>query len=247
MIQNYQVRKVRIINISDLRWTIIVYLFFTIDILFFRQRAKILMEVMFDYHPIHFMALFLNSRTRKMKQCTNDQRNSCLEYIKQEMIIFDTYDNDTQSEDNNNNKSTRRRPGEANQALQIMQQYYEEEDEQDDLPTTTAAMHQTEIDNYLKFGINKLKESCSSNSSLRDEEYNPLHFWKHNHTLYPRLAKIARRVFAVPATSAAVEREFSLAGNIITKKRSRLSPETVNDITFQNSFEKYNRKNVQNN
>jgi hypothetical protein len=51
----------------------------------------------------------------------------------------------------------------------------------------------------------------------------------------------------VPATSAAVEREFSLAGNIITKKRSRLSPETVNDIIFQNSFEKYNRNNVQNN
>jgi hypothetical protein len=96
------------------------------------------------------MALFLNPRTRKMKQCTNDQRNSCLEYIKQEMIIFDTYDNDTQSEDNNNNKSTRRRPGEANQALRIMQQYYEEEDEQDDLPTTTAAIHQTETDNYLK-------------------------------------------------------------------------------------------------
>ena len=59
---------------------------------------------MFDYHPIHFMALFLNPRTRKMKQCTNDERNSCLEYIKQEMIIFDAFDNDTQSEDNNNNR-----------------------------------------------------------------------------------------------------------------------------------------------
>jgi hypothetical protein len=38
-----------------------------------------------------------------------------------------------------------------------MQHYYEEEDEEDDLPTTTAAMHQLEIDNYLKFGIDKSK------------------------------------------------------------------------------------------
>ncbi len=30
-----------------------------------------------------------------------------------------------------------------------MQNYY---DEEDDLPTTTAAVHQLEIDNYLKFG-----------------------------------------------------------------------------------------------
>ncbi|CAF1564148.1 unnamed protein product [Rotaria magnacalcarata] len=109
----------------------------------------------------------------------------------------------------------------------------------------TKLSNEREIDNYLKFGTDKFNESCYSNSSLCDEEYNPLHFWKCNHALYPRLAKIAKRVFSVPASSAGVEREFSLAGNIITKKRSRLSPETVNDIIFQNSFEKYNQKNVQ--
>ncbi|CAF3308250.1 unnamed protein product [Rotaria socialis] len=103
--------------------------FFTIDILFFRPRAKILMEVMFGYHPIHFMTFFFNPRTRKMQQYTSDERNSCLEYIKQEMIIFATIsDNDTQSKDNNNIKSTERRPGEVNQALRIIQQYYEEEE-----------------------------------------------------------------------------------------------------------------------
>jgi hypothetical protein len=127
-----------------------------------------------------------------------------------------------------------------------MQHYYEEEDEQSDLPTTTAAIHEVEIDNYLKFGFDKSKQSdVSANSSADEQEYNPLHFWKHNYSLYPRLARIAKRVFAVPATSAAVEREFSLAGNIVTKKRSRLSPGTVNDIIFLNSFERYNKQNIQ--
>ncbi|CAF4325427.1 unnamed protein product [Rotaria magnacalcarata] len=64
-------------------------------------------------------------------------------YIKQEMIIFDTFDNGTQSEDNNNNRLTKRWRGDANQALRMMQQYYEE----DPLSTTIAAIHQTEIDN----------------------------------------------------------------------------------------------------
>jgi hypothetical protein len=42
----------------------------------------------------------------------------------------------------------------------------------------------------------------------------------------------------VPATSAAVEREFSLADNIVTQKRARLSPDTVNDIVFNHALTK---------
>lgn len=120
-----------------------------------------------------------------------------------------------------------------------MENYYEEVDTEDDLPTTAAAaIHQLEIDNYLKFGIDKSKESCSSNSfSRNDQEYNPLHFWKNNHSLYLRLTRIPKRSFPVPATSAAVEREFLLAENIVIKKGSRLSSDTVNDIIFKNSFE----------
>jgi hypothetical protein len=161
------------------------------------------------------------------------------------MLVVDALDNNTQL-NNTNATSTRRTSGGADQAFRIMENYYEIEDEQDDSPTTTAAIHQLDIDNYLIFGVDRSNESCSSNaSSSHDQECNPLHFWKHHHSSYPRLARIAKRVFSVPATSAAVEREFSLAGNIVTKKRSRLAPETVNDIIFQNSFERYCKKNIQ--
>ncbi|CAF4063000.1 unnamed protein product [Rotaria sordida] len=40
------------------------------------------------------------------------------------------------------------------------------------------------------------------------------------------------RVLAVPATSAAVEREFSFTDNTITQKRSKLPSDTGNDIVF---------------
>ncbi|CAF1370514.1 unnamed protein product [Adineta ricciae] len=158
-----------------------------------------------------------------MKQCTDDQRNSCLEYIKQEMIMFDAFDNDNEKQLENSNFSNTLKKRRGNERIQtgcIMEKYYDEEDEPIDSPITTTAMRQIEIGNYLKFGMDKQIESCSSVSSSNEEEYNSLNFWKHNFRLYPRLSKMAKRVFSVLATSTAVEREFSLAGNIVTKKRS---------------------------
>ena len=48
--------------------------------------------------------------------------------------------------------------------------------------------------------------------------------------MFPKLAKWYRDVGAVPASSAGVEREFSMAGDIITKKRNRLSGKTISNI-----------------
>ena len=41
---------------------------------------------------------------------------------------------------------------------------------------------------------------------------------------------MARDIYAVPATSAGVEREFSISGRIITKQHNRLSPSTIRDL-----------------
>ncbi|CAF3436877.1 unnamed protein product [Rotaria socialis] len=61
---------------------------------------------------------------------------------------------------------------------------------------------------------------------------NPLPFWKHYQQKFPCLSLLARHLFPIPVTSAAVERSFSAAGLVVTERRSSLDPQTLNDILF---------------
>lgn len=72
------------------------------------------------------------------------------------------------------------------------------------------------------------------------ENFDPIMWWKNNDGKYPRLSKMAINLLSIPASSAASERVFSLAGNIITEKRNRLVPKTVDSILFLNSLCKKN-------
>jgi hypothetical protein len=46
---------------------------------------------------------------------------------------------------------------------------------------------------------------------------------------------VAKQFLAIPGTSAASERVFSIAGRVVTKKRASLKPETVQDIILLKS------------
>ena len=61
---------------------------------------------------------------------------------------------------------------------------------------------------------------------------NPLTWWKKNAAHYPTLAKLAKSLLCIPATSTPSERLFSAAGNIASKKGASLSPEHVDMLTI---------------
>lgn len=60
----------------------------------------------------------------------------------------------------------------------------------------------------------------------------PLKWWADNALKFPVLATIALRYLAIPATSAASERLWSVASQIITKSRTQLDGHIVSDLMF---------------
>ena len=79
-------------------------------------------------------------------------------------------------------------------------------------PPSSAA---TEVADYLALPI-------------LDEKEDPLGFWKKHEHRFPLLSKLAAFYLSIPASSAPVERLFSIAGKIFRPERCRL-----NDITFE--------------
>lgn len=70
---------------------------------------------------------------------------------------------------------------------------------------------------------------------------NLLSWWNVNASRFKRLSVVARRILAVPASSAASERSFSLASHLINNLRSSLNPKTVNDAMIVNSYRKLSK------
>lgn len=57
-------------------------------------------------------------------------------------------------------------------------------------------------------------------------------WWKARDDVYPLMARVARRNMGVRASSAEAERDFSAAGLVVNKLRTRLTSEHVNQLTF---------------
>uniref|UniRef100_A0A8C5C1H1 HAT C-terminal dimerisation domain-containing protein n=1 Tax=Gadus morhua TaxID=8049 RepID=A0A8C5C1H1_GADMO len=62
----------------------------------------------------------------------------------------------------------------------------------------------------------------------------PLTWWRSREGELPLVARLAGHYLCVPGTSVASERVFSTAGDIITAKRSCITPEHVNELLFLN-------------
>lgn len=175
---------------------------------------------MFTLETIHFAATFLHPRYRFLRRCSNDEIKACHNYIRREIQEVDKTahfkrtvsgrlsTNEMQDSEEPPAKR-KKRFGEEFESGNVSDEYGDTEDE---------------VETYLSMQI--------ENETIGD---NPLPFWKANQKKLPKLAKIARKIHSIPATTACVEREFSASGLVVTERRSALNPDSVNNIIFLRS------------
>ena len=81
-----------------------------------------------------------------------------------------------------------------------------------------------------------VKDKMEIVCALNESEFDAMTWWKHvGATEFPILARVARSILCIPASSTMSENNISDAGNTISKKRNRLKPGVVNDLMFYRS------------
>ena len=87
-------------------------------------------------------------------------------------------------------------------------------------------------DNEEETGNNSSTELIRyrSDPTTANENMSGLQWWKIHESEYPELSQLARKFLATPATTVPCERLFSMAGHLINKRRSTLSPEHANEL-----------------
>lgn len=69
----------------------------------------------------------------------------------------------------------------------------------------------------------------------RDNEIfyiDPLKWWKENQSFFPSLAKLAKKILGVPASSGSIERFFSKTGYILRQHRRRMTNVVAENLFF---------------
>jgi hypothetical protein len=177
---------------------------------------------MFVIENAYVMATFLHPNYKQLRGATPSQIADCYRTCRSAMLPVETSDDVRNDEDSDAEGDPEPRPKRAKVLMTSLM----------DKNITHRKHTSDEVDHYIKLQLDE-------NTQYPD----PLVFWQQpqHHLAFPNLARLAKHYFSIPCSSAAVERQFSAAGQIVNQRRCNLDPTTVNDIIFLRSVEKRNR------
>jgi hypothetical protein len=96
-------------------------------------------------------------------------------------------------------------------------------------------MNRREVAAIPRWGLMNSPATCYLETRTTSDSPDILSWWKEQSKTFPRLRTLARQLFAIPASSAASERSFSVAGCTISARCTALSTENVENILFIHS------------
>lgn len=115
-------------------------------------------------------------------------------------------------------------PKEKKRKSQNLFDSFADSEEDDEIIASSENNYCLELDEYLRL-------PASDDSGCDTDDSNILSRWWFKHrSVFPNLFKLFMRISSIPASSAPSERCSSVAGQIITDKRSCILPENVSNI-----------------
>jgi hypothetical protein len=103
-----------------------------------------------------------------------------------------------------------------------------EEDESDIDSDAEAAPR---LNQYQQYG----KEHRLKKEILTSKD-SPIPYWISKQSVWPQLAQMAFDIYSTPAMSDALERVFSIAGNVYSPRRRTLTQNTVQEVLYLRSW-----------
>jgi hypothetical protein len=188
---------------------------------------------MFTLHDLHWIAATLNPRTRMLKFATDTERAHAHGLVHSELVKVMDIDRANDNQSIQSLPAASSSPSPHKKFKSYTAKFYDDIDcPESNKRITNSVRARRELQMYLQV---KLINCTYSN----DENDNPLLFWKEQQNVLPNLSQLAKKIFSIPASSAAVERAFSSAGVIISQRRSNTNPSMVNDIILVRSAATY--------
>jgi hypothetical protein len=188
---------------------------------------------MFTMHNLHWFAATLNPRTRMLKLATDVERVQAHGLDQSELVKIMEMDRINDNRSVQSMAPTSPSPSPHKKFKSYTTQFHDDTDYlASNQSTTNSVRARRELQTYLQLKLTK----CTYSNNEND---NPLLFRKEQQNVLPNLSKLAKKIFCIPASSAAVERAFSSAGVIISQRRSNISPSIVHDIILVRSAVAY--------
>ena len=80
----------------------------------------------------------------------------------------------------------------------------------------------------IEKGLDDDNDNDNEDESTGDDDLS----WCRHQFAHPTLARLAKKYLAIPSSSAASERVFLAAGNVVTKRRNKLGDDTIDTFVF---------------
>ena len=185
---------------------------------FFRLRIIKMLNDMVEIDSMHYAAAMLHPKYRHLKMCSASERQGCKRFIRALM-----------------KKMSDR---EQISGKSIVPSQSSNADEPPIKRTRFGQEFETgNLSDELEDDGDELERYLSKHLGSNDFTENPLEFWRRVRSELPPLAKVARQIHCIPATTASVERTFSHGGYVVNERRTSLKPDQLDNILFLRSLQ----------